>query len=135
MPRVMQRKKPPAEAGFAGRVKYLLLGTLFGLVSAVFFSLIFSFLMPMSFVPEEMLSVLVCFVAFLGAFLAGFSALRLIGSAGLLNGLICGALFLSGHLIAAMLAGGIFYGAVIFIFLSLELSGGILGGIVSVNTK
>ena len=131
MPRVMQRKKPPAEAGFAGRVKYLLLGTLFGLVSAVFFSLIFSFLMPMSFVPEEMLSVLVCFVAFL----AGFSALRLIGSAGLLNGLICGALFLSVHLIAAMLAGGIFSGAVIFICLALEIAGGILGGIVSVNTK
>lgn len=133
MQRAMQRNH--SAAGLLGRFKPILFGTLFGLAAAVLLSLIFSFLMPMSFVPDAMMPVLACAAVFFGAFVSGFVALRMIGSAGLLNGLISGMIFAVLHLAAALLAGGVLAGAVIFICLGLEIAGAILGGLVSVNTK
>lgn len=133
MPQSARKTRPEALSGIPGRIKYLLIGTAVGLIAAGIFSLVFSCLMPMSFMPESMLTVLVCLAAFLGAFVSGFVSLRLIGASGLVNGLFSGLIFCAVHLVATVIAGGGFSSPVVWICLALELIGGILGGIVSVN--
>lgn len=130
-----QRKNPSEPSGLSGRLKSLLLGTVFGLAAAVLFSVLFSLLLPMSFVPDEMVSVCACAAVFFGAFVSGFVSLRLIGSSGLVNGLFAGILFAAVHLLAAMVSGGVFSGPMIFICLGLEILGAAVGGLVSVNAK
>ena len=135
MSRNLQKKSTTAGSEWSGRIKYLLIGTFFGILSAALFSVIFSFLMPMSFAPEWLLSVFVCLSVLIGGFVSGFVSLRLIGSAGLVNGLLSGVLFAAVHLIVAILAGGMFAGAIIFVCLALELVGSAAGGVFSVNLR
>lgn len=104
---------------------------------AVYFVLlfIFAFVMTVTSVPETAAVVFSFAALAVGSFFSGFVALWKIGSSGLVNGIICGAVLSVLHLAAALLFGD--GGNLVYLTVSvvIELLLSTFGGVVSVNAR
>ena len=124
--------------GFGGALlkntKNYLFGLLFGLCGLLLTLVLFSALMTLNAVPDGFASIFSYVSVAVACLIAGFVAVRLIGTGGLLNGVVTGAVFFLIHLIVFFILGGSF-SIGLLIYLAVELGCACLGGVAAVNTK
>ena len=117
-----------------GKIKKLLFGGLSGSVLAILLLLIFSAIFALSSIPDSLMDVFIYLTVAVASLTAGLISLKLIGTDGLVNGLIAGGVVFIIHIALGALMGDegivqyLIYGA-------LELPMGALGGVISVNLK
>ena len=124
---------------FGKSVKKNLKKYLFGLVAGLisFFLLIFLFaaLLTIGSIPDSLAGLFSYTAVAVSAFVAGFVAVRLIGTGGLKNGVIMGVMMLVVHLALSMVCGNHGVSLAALILLVLDPLCAVLGGITAVNTK
>ncbi len=111
-----------------------LIGTVTGILTAVIIALFLSFIMTLSFVPDNMVKTASTAVSVIASFACGFTTVKLIGSGGLLYGALSGLMLFAVQLIMSLIFSSpcLLTDVLIAFLISTAISA--VGGITAVNT-
>lgn len=129
------RAQRDTEMGWRAKVRPLLIGILWAVLSGTVCLLLIAMLMTFADLPPAAVTALAVLSAVVGSFVGGLFAAKSAGEQGGLMGLFCGiALFLPILLVGILLHRDV---RVVFLFVKLFtlLLGGMAGGVVGVNKR
>ncbi len=123
-------------SGLLSRLKKYLIGVAAGIIGVVVMLCISSLILTISGVPDALLDLFAYLSVAVGAFVAGYISLRLLGSSGLTNGLATGALmFFIQFIVSLAFSDGKVFSLQTLVYLLINCLLATVGGIVGVNNK
>lgn len=130
------RKKVQSNKGSVFLLKALMVGLVSGMLVCMLFLILFSIVfVKLGSIPQNLVNVFALISAILGAFTAGYIALRIYKEKGLYIGAACGNLVFLMFTISGFLASGESISSFTFIKLLLLTFFGALGGVLGTNKK
>lgn len=129
-------KTSTRENDFKVKIKSILLGAAAGAVVCTVFLFLFAFFFSVvKTVPQFMIQGIAVFCAVLGAFVAGYTAVRMYRSKGLMYGALSGFLLFLVITIVAFIASRDKFTYMTIIRMLLMVTLGAVGGVIGVNRK
>ncbi len=129
-------KTSTRENDFKVKIKSILLGAAAGAVVCTVFLFLFAFFFSVvKTVPQFMIQGIAVFCAVLGAFVAGYTAVRMYRSKGLMYGALSGFLLFLVITIVAFIASRDKFTYLTIIRMLLMVTLGAVGGVIGVNRK
>ena len=130
------RKKVQASKGSIFLLKTLIVGLVSGMLVCVLFLVLFaSVFVKLGSIPQNLINVFALIAAALGAFAAGYIALRIFKEKGLYFGATCGSLVFLIFTISGFFVSGESISSFTFIKLLLLVFFGALGGVLGTNKR
>lgn len=130
------RKKVQTNKNSVFLMKALIIGTVAGLLTCTLFLILFAgVFVKLGSIQQNLVKFLALFAASVGAFTAGYIALKIFKEKGLYVGAACGSLVFLIFTISGFLAGGESISSFTFIKLFVLMFFGALGGVLGINKK